>query len=350
MSTKESLNMETTCQMESFSTVYRGKLVGYSLTQHFDANTHFTLGTFDLAGHSWAINFYPNHTSYDSKDQYTSFFGTLLTETSTPLSVECKFCLLDQSGRSSAIHKGTQMVKEKGNNFGFFNFMKRSQFEWSEYLKDDYFILQCVLRVIKPSYKDVSKKLVVVPSPDLPQHFAKLLESQEGADITFELNEETIVAHKYVLAARSPVFKAQFFGAMMKTESNHVKIEDVKPEVFRLMLHFIYTDMLPAQEAEISSEMAQHLLVVADRYGLERLKLISAEILCENLSVENSATTLVLAEQHNCQQLKEVCIDFVSSREVLDDVMASEGFGHLIESCPLLLKELLKKVDNSRKF
>ncbi|KAJ3677171.1 hypothetical protein LUZ60_002895 [Juncus effusus] len=96
--------------------------------------------------------------------------------------------------------------------------------------------------------------------------------------------------------------------------------------------------------------MAQHLLVDADRYGLERLKLISAEILCVNLCVKNSATTLVLAEQHNCRQLKEVCIDFVSSRAVLKDVMASEGFEHLIESCPLLLKELLKKVDNSRRF
>ncbi|KAJ3677167.1 hypothetical protein LUZ60_002891 [Juncus effusus] len=137
---------------------------------------------------------------------------------------------------------------------------------------------------------------------------------------------------------------------MVKNALNCVKIDDVKPEVFKLMLHFIYTDMLPAQEENISSEMAQHLLVAADRYGLERLKLISAEILCKNLNVENSATTLVLAEQDNCQRLKEVCIGFVSSRKVLNAVMTSEGFSHLMECCPSILKELLEKLDNGRRF
>ncbi|KAJ3677169.1 hypothetical protein LUZ60_002893 [Juncus effusus] len=326
--------------------VYRVKISNYSQIKHFASESELKVGSFDLAGHSWAIIF--RTTAYD-KALYISFIGLLLTETNMPLNMEYEFCLLDQNGKSSATKKWYQMVEQKGNEFGLQYFMKKTEFESSVYLKDDCFILQCALRVVKPSCVDETKKQVVVPSSDLHQHLAKLLESKEGANVTFVINGEIFVAHKNLLATRSPVFRAQFFGSMMETEANFVKIDDVKPEIFKLMLHFIYTDILP-REVEISCEMAQHFLVAADRYGLERLKLLSAEILCKNLSVENSATTLVLAEQHNCQRLKEVCIDFVSSREVLNAVMASEGFSHLMESCPSILKELLEKLDNGRRF
>lgn len=44
--------------------------------------------------------------------------------------------------------------------------------------------------------------------------------------------------------------------------------------------------------------MAQHLLVAADRHGLERLKLICEDKLCKYIDTRMSTTTLVLAEQH----------------------------------------------------
>jgi len=46
--------------------------------------------------------------------------------------------------------------------------------------------------------------------------------------------------------------------------------------------------------------MAQHLLVAADRYGLHRLKLICEARLCGGIDVGTAATTLALAEQHDC--------------------------------------------------
>jgi hypothetical protein len=47
--------------------------------------------------------------------------------------------------------------------------------------------------------------------------------------------------------------------------------------------------------------MAQHLLVAADRFELERLRRICERRLCETVDVETVATTLTLAEQNNAE-------------------------------------------------
>jgi speckle-type POZ protein len=54
----------------------------------------------------------------------------------------------------------------------------------------------------------------------------------------------------------------------------------------------------------------------------------------------------VLAEQHNCQGLKEACIEFLKSPGTLEDVMATDGFEHLTKTCPALVKELMSKLAN----
>ncbi|CAN6235084.1 unnamed protein product [Urochloa humidicola] len=87
--------------------------------------------------------------------------------------------------------------------------------------------------------------------------------------------------------------------------------------------------------------MYQHLLVAADRYGTERLKLICEEKLCKYIDVGKVATVLTLAEQHNCHWLKKACLDFLSASANLKAVMASDGFEHLSSSCPSLKTALV---------
>lgn len=66
-----------------------------------------------------------------------------------------------------------------------------------------------------------------------------------------------------------------------------------------------------------STLMSQHLLAAADRYGLERLRLLCEASLCDNVAINTVATTLALAEQHHCFQLKAVCLKFVAMPENL---------------------------------
>jgi hypothetical protein len=90
------------------------------------------------------------------------------------------------------------------------------------------------------------------------------------------------------------------------------------------LLHFMYWDELPDIEeltgvntTWVSTLMAQHLLAAADRYALERLKLLCELKLCENVAINTVANTLALAEQHHCYQLKTLCLKFVALPENL---------------------------------
>lgn len=66
-----------------------------------------------------------------------------------------------------------------------------------------------------------------------------------------------------------------------------------------------------------STLMSQHLLASADRYGLDRLRLMCEANLCEVVAINTVATTLALAEQHHCFRLKAVCLKFVAMPENL---------------------------------
>nr|CAD1826075.1 unnamed protein product [Ananas comosus var. bracteatus] len=134
---------------------------------------------------------------------------------------------------------------------------------------------------------------------------------------------------------------------MKEKSMQRIEIADVEAVVFKALLRFIYSDSVPDLTEELAKEspalMAQHLLAAADRYGLERLRLICEDKLCEQVDVSTVATTLALAEQHRCDRLKAACLEFVASPEVLIAVMLTDGFEHLKKSCPLVLNDLVKK-------
>ncbi|KAF8752702.1 hypothetical protein HU200_011909 [Digitaria exilis] len=196
---------------------------------------------------------------------------------------------------------------------------------------------------------------IPVPASDLPRHLGELLRSNAGADVTFTVSGLSIAAHKGVLAVRSPVFKAEFFGEMKEKESRHVEVQDMDAAVFKAMLCFIYTDAVPeldqAPGAVATMALAQHLLVAADRYGLDRLKTMCERKLALGIDVGNVASTLALAEQQNCLRLKAKCIEFIAggSQENLDAVLETEGYKHLAASSPLVLTELLKAAHRKKR-
>ncbi|CAN6334029.1 unnamed protein product [Urochloa humidicola] len=119
------------------------------------------------------------------------------------------------------------------------------------------------------------------------------------------------------------------------------------PSVFEAMLRFIYTDSevpeLNNQKPEAAT-LAQHLLAAADRYGLDRLKVMCERRLAYAMDSSTAATTLALAERHGCSQLKGKCIEFIAggSRENLDAVLETEGFKDLEASTPSVLTEILR--------
>lgn len=49
------------------------------------------------------------------------------------------------------------------------------------------------------------------------------------------------------------------------------------------------------------------------QYALERLKVMCEEALCNNLSIDNAADILILADLHSADQLKVQTIEFINT-------------------------------------
>lgn len=73
-----------------------------------------------------------------------------------------------------------------------------------------------------------------MPPSDIGKHLGKLLESGRFTDVTFEVDGEKFAAHKLVLAARSPVFRAQLFGPLKDQNTQCIKVEDMEAPVFKV--------------------------------------------------------------------------------------------------------------------
>jgi len=112
------------------------------------------------------------------------------------------------------------------------------------YLRDDRLTIECVVTVRKEPRVSRTWALpsIRVPGSNLKRQLGGLLESGDGADVAFAVAGETFSAHRLVLALRSPVFKAELCGPMRELggAAQPIAVEDMQPEVFRAMLHFIY--------------------------------------------------------------------------------------------------------------
>lgn len=97
-------------------------------------------------------------------------------------------------------------------NRGYKRFFKRSILEVSDYLKDDCLSVHCSVGVVRSHTEGPKICTIPVPPSDIGQHFGQLLESGKGSDVSFIVDGEIFAAHKLVLAARSPVFRAQLFA------------------------------------------------------------------------------------------------------------------------------------------
>ncbi|KAG8140125.1 hypothetical protein E2320_002846, partial [Naja naja] len=134
---------------------------------------------------------------------------------------------------------------------------------------------------------------------------------------------------------------AMFEHEMEESKKNRVEINDVEPEVFKEMMCFIYTGKAPNLD-----KMADDLLAAADKYALERLKVMCEDALCSNLSVENAAEILILADLHSADQLKTQAVDFINYHA--SDVMETAGWKSMVVSHPHLVAEAYRSLASAQ--
>ncbi|GJN10328.1 hypothetical protein PR202_ga28414 [Eleusine coracana subsp. coracana] len=196
------------------------------------------------------------------------------------------------------------------------------------------------------------KVKVASDSSELHADLGRLLETMEGTDVQFHVRDKVFAAHKLVLAARSPVFKAEFFSPVKKetttiSSCNLIHISDMDPKVFEAMLHYMYTNTFPVMEGDEEEEgavLALDLLVAADKYNLKGLKSITEDKLCNYIDESRVFKMLTVAEAYQCCKLKKKCLEFMGSTNNTSAIMANQDVERLARSCPSLVKDVIAKI------
>ncbi|KAL6659227.1 hypothetical protein ACP70R_003267 [Stipagrostis hirtigluma subsp. patula] len=275
------------------------EVAGYSLHKGLGAGKFIRSAVFSVGGYDWCIRCCPDGDFGEDNGDYISVFLVLMTKDAEVRALY-DFRLVNlvngMSPWACCSAPPASVFSDVSPSWGHPKFKKRSSLESSLYLRDDRLVIQCDVTVITGTQVSQSDTMcaIQVPPSNLADNLAKLLEVKKRADVTFKVKEEVFQAHKIVLAMRSPVFEEEIYSSIWENNKGCITIKDMQPAVFKALLHFIYTDSLPPMddvEGDEKDEMVKQLLVAADRYAMERLKLICENMLFKRLNAQSVTTS-----------------------------------------------------------
>ncbi|CAN6250222.1 unnamed protein product [Urochloa humidicola] len=279
------------CLMKSITAVHDFEVTNYSLLEGMGVGEFVESMTFSVGGRDWSIRFYPDGDDdsdleeeeeeeeggdNDSKQEEAGAFASVyLCFKGGPASprVQSKFRMFDKGFQVSRKRgKRRKKVREVdllnteantytnvGESWGTDKFFEKSVMK--EFLQacNGCFTISCDMSIIISHVEDQST--IQIPDSVLQQDLGQMLRECLGTDVTFSVGDRYFHAHRYILAARSMVFKAQLFGDMKEEDARCIKVDDMDPAAFEGVLHYIYTDTLSDNYTVDRIMVTQHLLV-----------------------------------------------------------------------------------------
>lgn len=173
--------------------------------------------------------------------------------------------------------------------------------------------------------------LIVPPVSTLASTLQASLTSGKFTDITLKSQAgDSFQAHRQLLAMRSPVFEAMFYGQMREAPSGTACI-DASSDGIQHLLSFIYTD---AVEDEAVEKFGSELYELGIQYELPRLAALVKEQFLRTLSVDNVCERLTLAVRFSLEELERRCKLIIQSN--LSAVMNTKGWLHVAQDASVM--------------
>ncbi|XP_076462574.1 actin-binding protein IPP-like isoform X2 [Babylonia areolata] len=119
-------------------------------------------------------------------------------------------------------------------------------------------------------------------------------------DVWLRVGEREFPAHRLVLAAASPYFRAMFRCGMTEGKEEHVTLHDLSPSVFEQLIHFMYSGSI-----QVNGENCQELLAAADMLQLLPVLTLCQQFLIQQLAADNCVGIYVLGELHQLQEVQD---------------------------------------------
>ena len=161
---------------------------------------------------------------------------------------------------------------------------------------------------------------VFAPKNPFSANMLKLFMDEESADVVFQVGGQqgtadnkraktsptNFHAHRLVLRQCAPQLLQMCDGAR-----GEVPINDIKPEIFRHLLHYIYGG--DVEEEDLEGD-AKDILDAADRTGVVSLKMEAEAcyVRSTRITVDNMVDELVYANSKTLALLKEAVMEFAA--------------------------------------
>lgn len=167
-----------------------------------------------------------------------------------------------------------------------------------------------------------------------------LLENELLSDVKFVVRDpdrggeqfKTILAHKFVLAIKSPVFGAMFYGKAAE-KNDAITISECDYLSLLELFRFIYCD-----QVNLNADNVLQVLYLANKYMLPSLVEKCTDFLIERVDASNVFEILSVAYIYKEKNLADKCWEVIDGHG--DDALENEAFAKIEKS---LLEELVER-------
>ncbi|XP_033108495.1 leucine-zipper-like transcriptional regulator 1 [Anneissia japonica] len=230
------------------------------------------------------------------------------------------------------------------------------------------------------------------PRCTLKDDFGKLLLSQQFTDIEFIVGEEAVScpSHAAIIAGRCRYLKNKMeqardiqnqqaekasddeaAGGEEKQEASggkkvskkllQVFIPNAKPEAFKLILWFIYTDKVDRKPEGFEDKPTLFVLLIMDVYklalefSLPRLEQMCVQYLEVSIGLDNVLSVLQYSHELQLDYIKEFCLFFVTKESNYNSIVMSNEFEQLSQPIMVLVvrrkqQSLTKRILEKQEF
>ena len=345
--------------MASKPTILRFKFDDFeNLPSERDKRTKSEMVT-DESGNVWRLGIYPGgmvrddvhgEAPDDDEEKRISLF-LINVNGGASFTATIAFIVRDAAGSVYFHHSLTTVCafRARGDFYGWDKLLKRSELldKENNVLVDGALIVDVVVQRAK------GENDLFYPSNPHLKNMLTFLENGEDADVSFKVGDTTIAAHKLILKMNAPILHS----FCPKRGDAPVSIKDTTPQVFRIVLRYIYgggaseaIDTLNSynedNDENARDKLGKEIIEAANRYGIVGLKLAVETALVKRcvVDMENAVDWILFADAKTCPLLKEHATNYFSV--MAKDIIKSETWKKLKES-PDLMEEMIFVMSNT---
>eukprot|EP01126_Amoeba_proteus_P007613 TRINITY_DN12732_c0_g1_i3.p1 TRINITY_DN12732_c0_g1~~TRINITY_DN12732_c0_g1_i3.p1 ORF type:complete len:999 (-),score=186.64 TRINITY_DN12732_c0_g1_i3:152-3148(-) len=150
-----------------------------------------------------------------------------------------------------------------------------------------------------------------LPPSTLSNDMRFLVNNKTYTDVVFQVENKPVYALRAILVSRSEFFRVMFGSTLKESTKAEIEITDVKYNAFVQVMEFIYTDEIDT--TDMTFDDALLLLSAANRYMLDRLKLICECFITKNIRLSNVSFIFQAADLYGAQHLRSASMHFIAN-------------------------------------